>query len=118
MIHWNVDPDLIHLGAITIRWYGLCFGLALVLTHVVMHHIFKKEKIPLHYLDQLATYLAIGTIVGARLGHCLFYEPQIYLADPIRILKVWEGGLASHGALLGIIVALWLFVRRVPGSPV
>jgi len=57
--------------------------------------------------------MVVGTVVGARLGHCLFYEPEYYLSDPLKILKVWEGGLASHGAAIGILIALWLFLRKV-----
>jgi prolipoprotein diacylglyceryl transferase len=72
----------------------------------------KKESLPEGYLDSLTIYVAIGTIVGARLGHCLFYEPAYYLANPIEILKIWRGGLASHGAAIGIITALYLFSRK------
>jgi prolipoprotein diacylglyceryl transferase len=78
-----------------------------------MNRIFKKEHIPQKMLDTLTTYMVIGTVVGARLGHCLFYEPAYYLANPLRILKVWEGGLASHGAAIGILISLYLFVRKV-----
>jgi prolipoprotein diacylglyceryl transferase len=74
--------------------------------------IFKKEAVPLKLLDTLATYLVVATIVGARLGHCLFYEPSYYLSNPLEILKVWEGGLASHGGTIGVLIALWLFARR------
>jgi prolipoprotein diacylglyceryl transferase len=72
----------------------------------------KKEKIPVKLLDQLTTYMVIATVIGARLGHCLFYEPAYYLSNPLKILKVWEGGLASHGAAIGILFAIWLFSKK------
>jgi prolipoprotein diacylglyceryl transferase len=77
-----------------------------------MLRIFQKEKIPEALLDQLSMYMLISTVVGARLGHVLFYEPAEYLAHPLDILKIWQGGLASHGAAIGIIFALYLFSRK------
>jgi prolipoprotein diacylglyceryl transferase len=74
--------------------------------------MFKKERIPIKVLDQLTTYMVVATVIGARLGHCLFYEPAYYLSHPLDILKVWEGGLASHGAAIGIIIALLIFSKR------
>ena len=68
-----------------------------VVGYIIMQRIFKHEDIPIKVLDQLSTYMVVSTLVGARLGHCLFYEPQHYLANPLDILKIWEGGLASHG---------------------
>jgi len=78
----------------------------------MMRKIFRNEGLSDATLDRLTVYMAIGTIVGARLGHCLFYEPEYYLARPLEILKVWHGGLASHGAAIGILLVLWLFVRK------
>ena len=112
MIHWNASPEIIHLGFLSIRWYGLLFAIAFWFGHYFTRKFFTFEKIPVEYVDPLLIYMVVGTIVGARLGHCLFYEPEIYLADPIRILKVWEGGLASHGAFVGIITGIFLFVRK------
>ena len=77
-----------------------------------MQKMFKKEGVSIKVLDELATYMIIFTIVGARLGHCLFYEPAYYLAHPLDILKIWEGGLASHGAAVGILVGLYFFSRK------
>jgi prolipoprotein diacylglyceryltransferase len=68
---------------------------------------FKKEGLSVELLDKLTIYMAIGTVIGARLGHCLFYEPEYYLKNPLEILKIWRGGLASHGAAIGILVALF-----------
>jgi prolipoprotein diacylglyceryl transferase len=77
-----------------------------------MRRMFKNEGLGEAVLDRLTIYMAIGTIVGARLGHCLFYEPAFYLRHPLEILLIWHGGLASHGAAIGILIALGLFVRK------
>jgi len=115
-IVWNPNPEIFHIGSISVRWYGILFALAFYFGYLILTRIFKKEQIPLKELDRLTTYMIISTVVGARLGHCLFYEPQIYLANPLAILKIWEGGLASHGAALGIILGLYLFSRRSKNS--
>jgi len=115
-IVWNVNPEIFSLGSFAVRWYGVLFALGFVFGYIIMGRIFKKERIPDKLLDTLTTYMVIGTVVGARLGHCLFYEPEYYLSNPIRILKVWEGGLASHGAAIGILIALWFFVRKAQKS--
>jgi len=111
-IVWNVKPEIFSIGSLSIRYYGLLFALGFVFGYIIMNYIFKKEGNPQGVLDTLTTYMVIATVVGARLGHCLFYEPEYYLAHPIDILKVWEGGLASHGAGVGIIFSLWLFSRK------
>lgn len=111
-IIWNVDPEIFRIGNFAIRWYGLLFALGFVFGYIIMGSIFKKEKIPQKLLDTLTMYMVIGTVVGARLGHCLFYEPGFYLSHPLNILKIWEGGLASHGAAVGIIIALYFFSRK------
>lgn len=112
MITWNVSPDILSLGPITLRWYGLLFAIAFIFGLRAVERTFLNEKVPQEHVDRLFLYVIVGTIGGARLGHCLFYEPEIYLADPIRILKVWEGGLASHGAAVGIFTALWIYAKR------
>lgn len=112
-IIWDINPEIFHVGDFSIRWYGLLFASGFVFGYIIIGKMFKKEKVPAALLDTLTTYMVIGTVVGARLGHCLFYEPGYYLADPIKILKIWEGGLASHGAAIGILIALYLFVRKV-----
>jgi phosphatidylglycerol---prolipoprotein diacylglyceryl transferase len=112
-IIWNVDPEIFRIGSVAIRWYGLLFALGFILGYIIMGKIFKAENIPPKVLDTLTTYMVVGTVVGARLGHCLFYEPAYYLSNPLLILKVWEGGLASHGAAIGILVALYLLSRKV-----
>jgi len=115
-ITWNVDPEIFRVGSFAIRWYGLLFALGFVFGYIIMGSIFKKEKIPQKLLDTLTMYMVIGTVAGARLGHCLFYEPEFYLSHPLNILKIWEGGLASHGAAIGIIIALYFFSRKAKKS--
>jgi prolipoprotein diacylglyceryl transferase len=111
-ITWNADPVLFTIGSLSVRWYGILFALGFYFGYLIMARFFRKEGVPIKELDKLTTYMIIGTIVGARLGHCLFYEPEYYLSHPLDILKVWEGGLASHGAALGIMLAIWIFSRR------
>lgn len=111
-IAWNVSPEIFSVGSFAIRWYGLFFALSFILGFNLVQKIFNAERVPERHLDKLFIYMVIGTIGGARLGHTLFYEPEIYLSDPLRILKIWEGGLASHGAAIGIFSLLWLFKRQ------
>ncbi len=115
-ITWNPSPEIFHFGSFAVRWYGLFFALGFFFGYLIMQKFFNKEGVPIKLLDELTTYMIIGTIVGARLGHVFFYEPSWYLAHPIKILEVWEGGLASHGAAIGIIIALLIFsyVRKKP----
>jgi len=111
-ITWTADPEIFRIGGFALRWYGVLFALGFVLGYFIMQRFFKKEGVPVKLLDQLTTYMVVSTIIGARLGHCLFYEPEYYLSHPIEILKIWEGGLASHGATIAIIFALILFSRK------
>jgi prolipoprotein diacylglyceryl transferase len=111
-ITWNVDPEIFSIGKLSIRWYGLMFAMAFLSGYLVFTRALKIKRLDAEMLDQLLIYVAVGTIVGARLGHCLFYEPSYYLSNPVEILKIWEGGLASHGAAIGIVLALWLYIRK------
>jgi phosphatidylglycerol---prolipoprotein diacylglyceryl transferase len=111
-ITWNVDPEIFSIGPLTIRWYGLMFAMAFLSAYLVFTKALKIKRLDAEMLDQLLIYVAIGTIVGARLGHCLFYEPAYYLSNPVEILKIWKGGLASHGAAIGIVLVLWLYIRK------
>ena len=110
-ITWDVDPEIFSIGPLSIRWYGLMFAMAFLSGYLVFTKVLKIKRLDAEMLDQLLIYVAVATIVGARLGHCLFYEPSYYLSNPIEILKIWKGGLASHGAAL-ILVAIWLYVRK------
>ncbi len=111
-IVWDVDPAIFQVAGREIRWYGLLFALALYFGYRFFERIFHEEKLPLSLLDRLALYLVIGIIVGARLGHVLFYDWPYYREHPGEIIKVWQGGLASHGGALGILLALGIFVWR------
>lgn len=109
---WDIDREIVGIGVFALRWYSMLFALGIVLSYFVMKRMFEAEGKRLEILDSMLFHTVIGTVVGARLGHCLFYEPKEYLSDPIRILKIWEGGLASHGGYLGVMIALILFCRR------
>ena len=111
-ITWDVSPELFSLGPLTIRWYGLLFVAAFIVGYNIMQWIYKREGKPVAEIEQLAIYMIIGTVIGARLGHCLFYSPEYYLAHPLEILMVWKGGLASHGASLGILIALYFYSKK------
>lgn len=113
---WNVDPIFISFGSVQIRWYGLMFASAFVFSFLLMQWIYKREGKNVEEVDDLLWYIAVGTIVGARLGHCLFYSPEYYFANPVKILAIWEGGLASHGGILGIVVSLYFYQRGVKES--
>lgn len=112
MIYWNVSPDIFTIGPFTIRWYGLLFALSFIVGYQIMHVVFKKESKPENDMNDLIWYMILGTVFGARLGHCFFYNPSYYLANPLEILQVWKGGLASHGAAIGILLALYLFTKK------
>jgi prolipoprotein diacylglyceryl transferase len=111
-INWNVDPEIFRIGPIAVRYYGVLWALAFYLGYIIFNQFVKREKLPQGFLDSLVMYAAVGTIIGARLGHCLFYQPDYYLKHPIDIIKIWEGGLASHGAAIGILIAMYLFARK------
>ena len=116
-ITWNVSDEIFRFtlpffGSVALRWYGLLFALGFVFGQILLTRIYKAEGLKEKWVDVITLYMIVGTVLGARLGHCLFYEPEVYLRDPIRILKIWEGGLASHGATIGILLALYLFSRK------
>ena len=111
-INWNVNREIIDLGFVAPRWYGLLFAASFFFGYIIMLKIFKKEGVAESVLETFTTYMLIATVVGARLGHVLFYEPAYYFAHPLEILYVWEGGLASHGAAVGILIALYIFSKR------
>lgn len=111
-ITWNVAPEIFQAGGLEVRWYGLLFALSFVFAYYVLLKVFIKEKLSVKLLDKLAIYIFIGTVIGARLGHCLFYEPTYYLSNPLEMIKIWKGGLASHGGAIGILLSLFLFVKK------
>jgi phosphatidylglycerol---prolipoprotein diacylglyceryl transferase len=110
-IIWNTDPAIVTLFGREIRWYGLLFGLGFLISQQILFYIHRKEGKPEKDVETLTIYMIIATIIGARLGHVLFYEPEKYWPNVWDVFKVWEGGLASHGAAAGILFALWVYAK-------
>jgi phosphatidylglycerol:prolipoprotein diacylglycerol transferase len=108
---WNVDPVLFEWGPISLHWYGLLFAGAFVLGFYVMQRIYRLEGRAQGELDSLLLHIIVGTVLGARLAHCLLYDPRYFLAHPWEILMVWRGGLASHGGAMGVLLATFWFCR-------
>ena len=114
-INWSVNPELLSIGPISLRWYSLLFVSGFILGWFIFKWFFKREDLPVTLLDPLLYTLLIGTIVGARLGHCLFYQPDYYLGSWEgfwEIFMPWKGGLASHGGTIALIIAMIWFARR------
>ena len=109
---WNIDPILIDLGPVQIRYYGLLFVGVILFGFKLWTWQMLRAGYSQEVAEGFGVWAVVAVIVGSRLGHCLFYEPDVYLADPIRILYVWEGGLASHGATIGLILAIVVYARR------
>jgi prolipoprotein diacylglyceryl transferase len=109
---WNVDPAIFRVGPFAPRWYGLLFALGFALGYMIMVQIYRNERRPEEPLSSLFLYIFAGTLIGARLGHVLFYQPDYYLSRPWEILMIWQGGLASHGGFAGVLIALYLYVRK------
>ena len=119
-IVWDVNPYIFTfpesfplLGGRPVAWYGLLWAMVFVVGYFIMKKIYKKENLSDEMLDKLVFGTLIFTIVGARLGHCLFYEPGYYLANPEKFLYIWEGGLASHGGAIGILIWLLIYSKKL-----
>ena len=115
IVHWNVDPAILRIGGFELRWYSLLFVAGFVLGWFIFQGFFRREKISEKLLDPLLYTLLICTIVGARLGHCLFYQPDYYLgswAGFWEIFMPWKGGLASHGGTIALLLGMWWFARK------
>jgi phosphatidylglycerol:prolipoprotein diacylglycerol transferase len=124
MLHfiiWNGSPEIFSRGYFALRWYGLFFALGFLISQQVLYYMFKKEGKPEKDVDTLTIYMVIATIVGARLGHILFYQPEVIWEEPLSIFLPFElhpfrftglQGLASHGGAFGILFALWLYARK------
>jgi phosphatidylglycerol:prolipoprotein diacylglycerol transferase len=118
-ITWNVSPEIVQIGPIPIRWYSLGWLLAFSVGFYLVRRMYRREGKPETDLETVLLYMILGAIIGARLGHCLFYRPDYYLAHPLEIVAFWKGfrGLASHGGAIGILVSLYIFSRRHPDQP-
>ena len=116
-IDWTVNPRVIDSWN-TPRWYGIMWALGFYIGFTILNKIYKNENKPAEWMDKTFIYVLIGGILGARLGHCLFYQPYDYLSDPISILYIWEGGLASHGGAIGVIIAAILLSKKVTKTSV
>lgn len=113
LIHWQFDPIALQIGPVPLRWYGLLFVGGFFIGQRILARIFRREDVPEQHADALLMYALIGAVVGARIVHCLFYEPDYYLSNPLAILRIWEGGLASHGGVIGVVVGMWMASRRL-----
>lgn len=126
-IFWNPDEVMLHIGGFAIRWYSMCWLLGLTLGYLLMRKLYKEQKIGDDKFEPLFIYVFLGVLIGGRLGHCLFYEPNYFLGSfdhfvemliPMRHMHdgTWKfvgyQGLASHGGVIGLLIALWLYVRH------
>jgi len=110
--YWDPNPVLISFFGISIYWYGLIFATSILSGFHIMKWVYTKEHKNIESLDTLFLYSFFGIVIGARLAHCLLYDPSFYLANPIKILYIWEGGLASHGGGLGVIIAAYIYAKK------
>jgi len=112
-INWNVSPEIVSIGPITLRWYGLLFATGFLTGLYIVRKMFEEEKAHEEWLDKAFIYIVLGTVLGARLGHVFFYDWDYYSNNLSEIPMVWKGGLASHGGAIAIIISLWLFSKYV-----
>src|SRR3972149_6515992 len=108
----DFSPEMIRWGPIAIRWYGVLFASGIILTYLLVKWIFRREGYPVSDLESVFVYLFLGLIIGARLGEVFFYEPDFFLSHPGEIIKIWHGGLSSHGAGIGLFTAYILWTRK------
>lgn len=113
-ITWHTSPTIFHIGFWGLTWYGLMWSLSVLLGYLQTAAIYKREGIATGYASVLAEYVFFGGLIGARLGQVLFYDLNYFLSVPSEIIKIWHGGLSSHGGAIGIIIAAYLFLRRYP----
>ncbi len=112
-IVWDIKPEIFSVGPLSVRWYGLLFAIAFLLGYRITEKMFQRDNIKIEWLDKLFFLTMVATVIGARLGHVFFYNWEFYSQHPSEILKIWHGGLASHGAAIGIIAALWFYSKKV-----
>lgn len=111
-IIWDVNPEIFSIGSFSIRWYGLLFASGFLIGQRIMTHIFRKEGLKEALLDSLLLTMVIATVVGARFGHFLFYEPEVLMNNPLQVITPPFAGLASHGAAIGILLGLYIYARN------
>ena len=111
-IEWNVSPEIFHIGFLHIRWYGLLFASGFMISFYMVQKFYKDAGLDPMEVDKLTIYSILGAVIGARLGHILFYESDYYMQYPGEILKVWHGGLASHGGVIGILTSTYIYARK------
>jgi len=111
-INWNVSPEAFSIGSLTLRWYGILYSCAFIVSYYAYKELLKFDKLPDDFAESSLTYMVLGTIIGARIGDCFFYHPQYYLQNPLEIFVIWKGGLSSHGGAVGILIALYLLGRK------
>lgn len=112
---WNIDPVLIRIGPFELRYYSLMFVIGFISMGEYVKFLFQRNGKNPNDVSSLTSYIITGMLIGARLGHCLFYDPIYYWNHPLEVLYVWEGGLASHGGYFGVLIAAYFFLRRNPG---
>ncbi len=111
-INWNISPEIFNIGFLSIRYYGVLFAIGFLLGFYMVQSYYRDAKQDPTEVDKILYYTIIGGILGARIGHILFYEFEYYSAYPAEILKVWHGGLASHGGVIGVLTAMYIFARK------
>ena len=125
-IYWNVDPVMFHIGSFGLRWYSMGFLIAFMLGYYILSSIFKREKVRQEYMDVILVYIFLAVLIGARLGHCIFYDADYFFTAEHWTEIFWPfhnghftgfSGLASHGAAIGIFIALWLYWRKYRLNP-
>jgi phosphatidylglycerol---prolipoprotein diacylglyceryl transferase len=116
-ITWEVSPVIFSLGPISVRWYGLFWALSFYIGYEIVSRMFKKENVGQKEIDSLLIHIALGSVIGARLGHCFFYDFDYYISNPVEIIYIWQGGLSSHGGAIGIIIAMIRYHRKVSSKP-
>ena len=111
---WDLDPVLASFKFLRIHWYGAIFSLALLSNYLFMHWVYLRELDTAEDVDRLLWYCIGGAVIGARLAHVLFYNPSFYYSEPLKIFAIWEGGLASHGGVFGVLISLYIYQRKAP----
>lgn len=111
-VTWTADPIIFSIGPFALRWYALMFIIGFFIGEKLMEKYYKLDGVDPERVYTLFVYCFIGTLVGARLGHCFFYDPHYYLQHPLEILQTWKGGLASHGGTIGVFLAVVIYAKR------